>query len=123
MLQTKSLLAFQRICTKDAVVSSAVCLVQQERQRGWREPSYCCGRLVSVSSVKSWTRLKCKPVRAKPPCKDWLEDDEKGDFKASTKAQAEPISVRPAEFPDDKAASIAVPKADKVARPHHASHA
>ncbi|KAF4029550.1 hypothetical protein GN244_ATG18717 [Phytophthora infestans] len=64
------------------------------------------------------TRLKSKPVRAKRPAN---EDDAKSDFKASTKAQAKPIIARPAEFPDDKAASIAVPKADKVARPHHVS--
>ncbi|KUF92583.1 hypothetical protein AM588_10007822 [Phytophthora nicotianae] len=58
---------------------------------------------------------------SKTPCKDWFEDDAKAEGKTSTKAQSKPLSLRPAEFADEKISSIAVSKADKVARPHHVS--
>ncbi|KAG7381241.1 hypothetical protein PHYPSEUDO_006285 [Phytophthora pseudosyringae] len=60
----------------------------------------------------------------KMPCKDWFEDsDAKADAKKSpARAQSKPHALRPVEPAGDKPTSgtaSALPKADKVARPHH----
>ncbi|KAG7384033.1 hypothetical protein PHYBOEH_009662 [Phytophthora boehmeriae] len=64
---------------------------------------------------------------SKTPCKDWFEDpDAKSPGKTAKspgKAQAKPHVLRPVELPDDKTScgneDSALPKSDKVARPHH----
>lgn len=57
----------------------------------------------------------------KTPCKDWFED---ADAKGDAKAQSKPHALRPVELAGDKGSSetaSALPKEDKVARPHHLS--
>ncbi|KAE9008017.1 hypothetical protein PR003_g13815 [Phytophthora rubi] len=58
-------------------------------------------------------------TECKTPCKDWFES---ADAKVDAKAQCKP---RPVELADDKGGSCetaaALPKKDKVARPHHLS--
>ncbi|RLN53934.1 hypothetical protein BBJ29_008414 [Phytophthora kernoviae] len=60
---------------------------------------------------------------SKTPCKDWFEDtDAKSPGKAAKspgKAQAKPHVLRPVELAEDKLSEVALPKVDKVARPHH----
>ncbi|KAF4316080.1 hypothetical protein BBO99_00008917 [Phytophthora kernoviae] len=60
---------------------------------------------------------------SKTPCKDWFEDtDAKSPEKATKspgKAQAKPHVLRPVELAEDKLSEVALPKVDKVARPHH----